>query len=136
MHVSANAGAPLDMLSHQTTSEMGRCILHLTWSAPDNIPVEDVDHYMIHINGENVINETNNNSIRNLIAHPVCVCGSHIVSITGVDKCNRVGQRTPNMTVVSKPLPNLTCHSEPAEPVVCDCPNEGKFAHPCHCVVL
>lgn len=130
MHVSANASSPLEMLSHQTTSEVERCVLHLTWSAPDNIPVEDVDHYMILINGENVINQTSNNSRRNLLAHPVCVCGPHNVSITAVNRCSQVGQSTPNMRVTPKTLPNITCDIEPTKPVVCDCPNDGKFAHP------
>ena len=56
-----------------------------------------------------MFNKTNtDNSTWNLFAHPVCMCGSHNVSINAVNRCNRVGVSTQNMTVDPKPLPDLS----------------------------
>ena len=105
---------PREMISTQTVDERQRCVLHLAWSSPSDIAVEHVMTYMIVINGNNSVNKTNSdNSTRNLIAHSMCTCGPHTVSISAVNICHRVGQSTPNVTLHPEPLSNSSACPAP-----------------------
>ena len=109
---SGNPNVPQEMITNQTEDKMGNCILYLSWSLPSNIAEEDLSHYMIHLNGSNVVNETHTaNSSLQLFAYPVC-CGSHSVSIRAVNRCGRVGPSTDDQTVLPTELPVVTCPSE------------------------
>ena len=100
------------MVSNQTIDENRNCVLYLSWSSPPNIAEEDLSHYMIYLNGSNVVNKTHTaGSSLQLFAFQVC-CGSHSVSIQAVNRCGRVGPSTDNQTVLPTELPVVTCPSE------------------------
>lgn len=122
----ADPGAPSTMLANQTMDTKGICLLHITWSAPSNIEPRYVSHYMIHVNGSNLVNHTNlNNQQSHLITYPVCTCGSHNVSITAVSTCDSIGQSTDNYTTMPARLYNITCDGITPDPNTSD---DGKFA--------
>ena len=61
---------------------------------------------MVHLNGTNVINETHSNNQTLILAtYPVCSCASHSISVRAVNRCGRVGQSTPSITLNPEPLP-------------------------------
>ena len=92
--------------------ENRNCVLYMSWSSPPNIAEEDLSHYMIHLNGSNVVNKTHTaGSSLQLFAYPVC-CGSHSVSIQAVNRCDRVGPSTANQTVLPTELPVVTFPGE------------------------
>ena len=105
---------PQYVISNQRMGTTGRCVVNLSWSSPTNIATSDITHYMVHINGTNIANETQNvHEPLTLATYPLCDCGSHSVSISAVDHCGRMGQSTPNLYVTVDPepfeLPELLC---------------------------
>ena len=82
---------------------MGKCALNISWTAPNNTANSDTNHFMIYIDGMNVLrNMTNINN--GTLSHPVRGCSSHSVSVRAVNRCGREG-RLPNTTV----NPGLFC---------------------------
>ena len=82
-------------------TERSGCTIYLGWNPPTNIAQDDVSHYIIYINGTkfySMMTNINRNLI--LIAFPVCICASHQITVSAVDRCGREGQRSPNITPV------------------------------------
>ena len=107
------------MISNETMDRMKNCVVHLAWRPPVNIDSSDLSHYMIHIDGENVMNKTHNmtnNSSLQLFAYPLC-CGNYTVSIQAVSRCGRAGSETESVRVSPSPLSPLTCDALTTEPV-------------------
>ena len=116
MFATGSPGEPPEMICNQTMdTDENNCVLHLSWSSPPYINTNDLSHYMIHVNGTNVVNITHtaNTSSWQLFAYPVCTCDSHTVSIRVVNRCGSVGPSTDNQTVVAVALPTITCPAEP-----------------------
>ena len=116
MFATGSPGEPPEMICNQTMdTDENKCILYLSWSSPPYMNTNDLSHYMIHVNGTNVVNETHtaSNSSWQLFAYPVCTCDSHTVSIRVVNKCGSVGPSTDNQTVVAVALPTVTCPAKP-----------------------
>ena len=62
---------------------------------PSNNAISDVKHYMVHLNGTNIINETHTSNETSILAtYPVCSCASYNISVHIVDRCRYVGQST------------------------------------------
>ena len=130
--LSVDPDMPPEMISKQTKDANETCVLHLAWSSPRNIEIRHITHYMVHFDGKNVINKTNDNATWSLFAYLVCMCGSHNVSITAVNRCDRPGRSTPNVAVNPKPLSNEVCDVGPTNATdmlgVAHCdPNECKL---------
>ena len=131
--ITDDPDVPGEMVSNQTKDENRNCFLYLSWSSPPNIAEEDLSHYMIHLNGSNVVNKTHiASSSWQSFAFQVC-CGSYNVSIQAVNRCGRVGPSTDNQTVLPTELPVVTCPSEPSPQTTSStqCPEvmtECKFA--------
>ena len=106
---------PSDMISNQAMDRMDNCVVHLAWKPPANIDSSDLSHYVIHIDGENVINQshtvTNNSSLQQF-PYPLCTCGDHTVSIQAVSRCGRAGSKTESVRVVPSLLLPLTCDAQ------------------------
>lgn len=112
---------PQNTTSDQRKDATGNCIVHLSWSFPNNIATGDVSHFTVYINGTNIINETNNiNESLTLAAYPVCSCATHNISISAVNRCGRVSPSTPNITLMDqRPYFPVECSDDttmPAEP--------------------
>ena len=78
----------------------GGCVIQLGWSPPINLDQEDISHYIVYIDGIDILNkmsETDQNLT--LISYPVCNCGVHSVSVSAVNHCGREGQRSHNITL-------------------------------------
>lgn len=74
---------------------MGSCTLNISWSAPSNIAIGDITHFVIYIIGPRVnmqrnVNNSNNDPFLSVF-FPVSSCASHNVSINAVDRCGREG---------------------------------------------
>ena len=74
---------------------MGSCALNISWSAPNNIAIGDITHYVIYIDGLGVnmwhnVNNSNNDSFLSMF-FLVSRCASHNVSVNAVDRCGRAG---------------------------------------------
>ena len=85
-----------------------------------NIDSSDLSHYMIHIDGDNVMNKTHivtNTSSLQLFAYPLCTCGDHTVSIQAVSRCGRAGSKTESFTVLPSLLSPLTCDAQTTQPI-------------------
>ena len=71
------------------------CVIFIAWITPINVAQDDISHYMIYINGTNVLNKTESiDQILTLTTFPVCTCAEHLVSVSAVDRCGREGQRS------------------------------------------
>ena len=90
----------------------GRCAIHVALTRPNNIAIEDVDHFSVTINKHKNINitNTNNNSLL-LINHPVCNCNHHNINISAVNRCGEDGS---SISDVLQPttLPDLPCYDD------------------------
>ena len=81
------------------------CVLSLTWNSPVNYNLEYLSGYMVNIDGENIVNKTDNlNTTLNSFPLPLD-CGSHSVSLQAFDICNRVSNSTPVVTVTPEEFP-------------------------------
>ena len=61
----------------------------------NNFVTNDVSHYMVYVNEENILNETNNiNENMTVTAYRVCDSGPHQIGISAVDRCGREGRRS------------------------------------------
>ena len=74
---------------------MGSCALNISWSAPNNIAISDITHYVIYIDGPGVnmqrnVNNSNNDTFLSMFLL-VSSCASHNVSVNAVDHCSREG---------------------------------------------
>ena len=135
---------PQDMTIDQREGESESCTVHLSWNSPINTAVRYVDHYMVHINGRHVINESSDENITST-TYSACSCAPHNVSIRAVNRCGHIGQSTPNITLIpedKKPLPTLVCNQSPSRPiteVTTGTPPDNKPCHvnrklSCHCI--
>ena len=102
---------------------MGMCILTFTWMMPNNDV--HISHYMINVNGKNVVNETSK-----LIAFPVKSCTNHLVTIRAVDRCGQVGDESDKFNLDPEVRPRIIIAdvsspvdttSEPAINIATDC---------------
>ena len=129
---------------HSLTSDLrkdtltGMCMIHVSWNIPTNHDVAGIIYYMVHVNGENMVNETSSNG-QNLMmaAHHVCTCDDHHVTVSAVNRCGREGQRAPPVMVVGENAKELMMPSECASgqgtgpgrleecPVLDPCDNTG-----------
>ena len=108
------------MISNQTMDRMDNCVVHLAWRPPVNIDSKDLSHYMVHIDGDNVMNKTHtvtNNSSLQLFTYPLCTCSDHTVSIQAVSKCGLAGSKTESVRVAPSPLSPLTCDAQTTQPI-------------------
>ena len=81
------------------TVAVDSCVLHLAWNSPVNYNLEYLSGYMINLDGENIINKTDNlNTSCNLFAL-LLVCDTRSVSLQAFDICGRVSDSTPAVTV-------------------------------------
>lgn len=84
----------------------GRCEIRLGWNPPANIAQNDITHYTVFINRENVINVTNDNNQNILLSsYPVCSCIDNEVWINAVNRCGRQGQNTLIIELDQEPIP-------------------------------
>lgn len=67
-------------------------MLNISWNAPDNTALSDISRFMIYVDGRNALNVTNITSTSLSVHHSVSGCGSHNVSVSAVDRCNRQGR--------------------------------------------
>ena len=90
---------PLDVTSNLTHDNgVGGCIIQLGWSPPINLDQEDISHYIVYVDGTNVLNKTSEMDQNvTLISYPVCSCGAHSISVSVVNRCGCEGQRSPNI---------------------------------------
>ena len=92
------------------------CMISIAWTTPRNVAQDDISHYMIYINGTNVLNKTesiNQNLV--LTSFPVCPCAEHQVSVSAVDRCSHEGQRSPSAIPEPDPFSDAeTCKSAPS----------------------
>ena len=87
------------------TTAMNTCMLYLFWKSPVNYNLEYLSGYMINIDGENIVNKTDNlNESLNFITL-FLYCGIHNVSVQAVDICDRVSNSTPVVTVTPERFP-------------------------------
>ena len=102
LNVKIPAGAP--NMPRDVTSNLiyddstGGCVIQLGWSPPINLAQEDISHYIVYVNGINVLNkisETGQNLTQ--ILYPVCNCGAHSVSVSAVSRYDCEGQRSPSI---------------------------------------
>ena len=84
-------------------TDSGNCNVHLFWNFPNNIALDDISHFTVHINGTHIANETRNaNESSILTSYRLCSCGSHNISISAVNRCGM--QSTLNI-IVEDPQP-------------------------------
>ena len=76
---------------------MGSCALNISWTAPDNIALSDITNFTIYVDGKNIRNSTSLS-----VLHSVSSCGSHNVSVSAVDRCNRQGRPSANNETICK----------------------------------
>ena len=90
---------PYDLIVNQMTMmSMGSCIIHLGWNSPINITQADIAHYMIYINGTNIMNKTKSTDHPLMLsAFPVCTCAAHQISVSAVDRCGVESQKSPDI---------------------------------------
>ena len=76
-----------DLKRYGTTEE---CTMVLAWIPPSNLNTTDVTHYMVYINGTNVLNKTSEAN-HNLIvsAYRECSCATNYVGVSSVNRCSR-----------------------------------------------
>ena len=77
---------------------IGGCVIQFSWSPPTNLDQSDISHYIVYINGTNVLSKTSEmdqNMI--LVSYAVFSCGTHSISVSAVDRCGRDGQKSPNI---------------------------------------
>ena len=103
--ISVDPGIPQALLAHQIASDSGTCIVYLSWSLPTNIPPDDIAQFIVQIDGIHVANETGNSYMG---VYHLCSCGSHIISISAVNRCGRSGSSISITVEDQLSLPQLT----------------------------
>ena len=85
----------------QVTAEypVGSCELNISITAPDNIAINDISHFVIYIDGVNVKNDTSLS-----LLYSVSSCATHNVSVAAVNRCDR--ESSPAMDTV---VPGQVC---------------------------
>ena len=92
---------------------MNTCMLSLTWHSPVN---EYLSAYIINIDGENIVNKTDNlNASLNSFAL-LLYCGNYSVSLQAFDICGRVSNSTPVITVTPEEFPFSLITPDPIGP--------------------
>ena len=79
---------------------IGGCVIQFSWSPPTNLDQSDISHYIVYVNGTNILSKTSEmdqNMI--IVSYAVFSCGTHSVSVSAVDHCGRDGQKSPNITL-------------------------------------
>ena len=87
------------VISDQTESKMGGCIVHYSWSLPMNIDKANISHFTVIFNGTSK-RVPNTGGSAYMMEQSVRICASHNITIIAVDKCGRNGQ--PRNHVVTK----------------------------------
>ena len=106
-HTAAKPEMQQDMIlveqrRHTVTVSMSTCILSLTWNSPVN---EYLSGYIVNVDGENIVNKTDNlNATLNYFSLPLH-CGTHNVSLRAFDICGRVSNSTPVIIVAPEEFP-------------------------------
>lgn len=91
----ADPGRPqMERGALQREDTTGTCVLTLRWNPPSNIIVTDVMYYMIHINGTHFTNVTSTST-----AFPVPTCAAHLIRISAINHCGRVGPSTLELNI-------------------------------------
>lgn len=81
------------------------CNLHISWNSPVNYNLEYLSRYMINLDGENIVNKTDNlNASLNFFTLSLD-CGTYRVSIKAIDICDRVSNNTPAVMVTPDKVP-------------------------------
>ena len=87
------------IISDQSESKMGGCIVHYSWSLPTNIDKANISHFMVIFNGTSKrVSSTGDDAY--MMEQSVRACVSHNITIIAVDRCGRNGQ--PRNHVVTK----------------------------------
>ena len=113
---------PQDITSNLVYDDStGGCVIQLGWSPPINLDQEDISHYIVYIDGINVLNKTSEDDENlNLIFYPVCSCDVHSVSISAVNSCGHEGQRSHNIILEAVALdPGTSAFS--CNVIMCTC---------------
>ena len=108
-NISVDPGVPQALLADQIASDSGTFIIHLFWSLPSNISPDDIAHFIVHIDGIHVANETrsvNENSF--MAVYHLCSCGSHSISVSAVNRCGRSGNSISIVIEDQLSIPQLT----------------------------
>ena len=87
-----------ELISYETEDSNGNCMVHVSWTLSSNNQIEDVELFMVFINGTNIKNETNINKTLATRVYPVCTCGTHAVNITAIDQCGNEGVSARHVT--------------------------------------
>ena len=118
-YIPADPGVP-DVETTKYT--MGSCALNISWTAPNNIAMGDITHFMIYINEKNICNKSiGNNDTFLFLSCPVKSCDSHNVSVNAVNRCGREGPLSSPRTVRESFCDNVACMG--ANPIT----NNGKY---------
>ena len=87
---------------------IGGCVIKLEWSPPINLDLEDISHYIVYVNGTDVLTriiDKDEDANLTIISYPVHSCGAHNVSVSAVNRCGHEGQRSADITLEAIILP-------------------------------
>ena len=102
--------------AHLTEDQMGKCILQVSWIAPNNIAIQNLSRFIISVTNSSRpttfnVTSTNNETLFS-VSYPVCSCNPHNVSVSAINLCGREGQPSLNIIVDSDPLGrDLVCEN-------------------------
>ena len=68
-----------------------RCVVQYSWITPNNVNINSISHFMITFNGANETVPHTGESLY-MRTRSVCTCVGPTISISAVDRCNRVGE--------------------------------------------
>ena len=114
--ISAIPGIPQDVTAYKVTPSSGDdCIVVVNWKPPSNINMTHLKHYMVESPSGNFTTTKTANAAA-LLIHHCRVKSNTSITIHAIDRCDRNGVSSDNITIELLGLPSNPSRTTEAKP--------------------